>query len=102
MCTAAQTQSHSQNQVDSYKSQMVVDFVLTQATEQGKHPFSTGKKSVPSIGYERRLRQVCNTVFTPSEGVNKCVCVIGEGWPDALLPFSGIICLKLSTLSPAK
>lgn len=30
------------------------------------------------------------------------VCVFGKGWPDALLPFRRIICLKLSTLSLAK
>lgn len=53
----------------------------------------------------KKITSVCHAVFTLEKGrLNECVCVcvIGECWPDALLPFSGIICLKLSTLRLAK
>ena len=61
----------------------------------GKTPFQvmSYKSAILSSLKEQERGGVC---------VCRCICVCGKCWPDALLPFSGIICLKLSTLSLAK
>lgn len=91
----------SETQVEICKPHTGADCALTQATntEQSDNPFAKGQMPVMRRDhYVKSAIKICRR----SQLGRECVCVIGESWPDAPLPFSGIICLKLSTLSQTK